>query len=182
MQKTKTWAIVLTVLAFGTSFVAGCGATQQAPERTPTGAYTAPAAPVPNPGMRNGTVNPAPDTRTPATGTNQQDLHTAKKIADALGKMPGIGGATVLVGYKTAYVAVNAKGQPSSAMTTQLKSSITAKVKQMDPTIQTVLITEDPDVFQHFQAYAKDINAGRPISGFWNQFQDIVHRIWPTQR
>ncbi|KGB28972.1 YhcN/YlaJ family sporulation lipoprotein, partial [Heyndrickxia coagulans] len=38
----------------------------------------------------------------------------------------------------------------------------------------------NPDFFDQMSDYVNDIRNGRPISGFFNQFNDIIQRVFPN--
>nr|WP_268869256.1 YhcN/YlaJ family sporulation lipoprotein [Heyndrickxia coagulans] len=43
-----------------------------------------------------------------------------------------------------------------------------------------VYISENPDFFDQMSDYVNDIRNGRPISGFFNQFNDTIQRVFPN--
>ena len=188
----KKWTYTIFSLALALTFSVGCS---QTPQRT--GTYTGPVAPVtpappaPVPPAPRAPVTPAspapvpgPGITTPGMqpGAASKDTKSARAIADAVRTIPGIKGAYVIVNQGIAYIAVNLEVPTHAGLTQHIKDQITAKTKKADPNIKTVNVSADPDVIRHFQQYVSDIQAGRPVTGLWNQIQDIINRVWPTSK
>ncbi|UPK42954.1 YhcN/YlaJ family sporulation lipoprotein [Paenibacillus pabuli] len=62
----------------------------------------------------------------------------------------------------------------------EIKSKISAKIKQFAPHVENVYVSANPDFVQHVETYSKDIRNGKPVSGMINTFQSMVERIFPT--
>ncbi|WP_405153799.1 YhcN/YlaJ family sporulation lipoprotein [Paenibacillus sp. FSL K6-0108] len=62
----------------------------------------------------------------------------------------------------------------------EIKSKISAKIKQFAPHVENVYVSANPDFVQHVEGYATDIRNGKPVSGMLNTFQSMVERIFPT--
>lgn len=62
----------------------------------------------------------------------------------------------------------------------EIKSKISAKIKQFAPHVENVYVSANPDFVEHVETYSKDIRNGKPVSGMLNTFQSIVERIFPT--
>ncbi|MEC0109327.1 YhcN/YlaJ family sporulation lipoprotein [Paenibacillus taichungensis] len=62
----------------------------------------------------------------------------------------------------------------------EIKSKISAKIKQFAPHVENVYVSANPDFVQHVESYATDIRNGKPVSGMINTFQSMVERIFPT--
>ena len=67
-------------------------------------------------------------------------------------------------------------------VTDQVKDRISALVKEMDQSVDTVYVTADADTVTRIRNIADDIAAGKPISGFINELNEIAGRITPTPR
>lgn len=97
----------------------------------------------------------------------------AKKVAD----MREVDTANVIATENNAYVAVKlANGEK---LTNGLEKRISEKVKSVDRDIDRVFISANPDFYNHMRDYANDIRAGKPVSGFFNEFSQTVRRVFP---
>jgi Sporulation lipoprotein YhcN/YlaJ (Spore_YhcN_YlaJ) len=55
-------------------------------------------------------------------------------------------------------------------------------VKSTDQNIDNVYVSVNLDFYERTTSYANDIRNGRPIAGFFDEFNTLVRRIFPTQR
>ncbi|MEC0126200.1 YhcN/YlaJ family sporulation lipoprotein [Paenibacillus pabuli] len=62
----------------------------------------------------------------------------------------------------------------------EIKSKISAKIKQFAPNIENVYVSSNPEFVEHVEGYATDIRNGKPVSGMIDTFQSMVERIFPT--
>lgn len=113
---------------------------------------------------------------------NGRRLHAEKRIADKVVRTGLVRQASALVLGDTAYIGVVQNEGVHGDLTAAHKTRIADAVKKQDPTIKMVYVSANPDVYSHFQTFAADLAAGRPVSGFWNSFRGIVTRVWPTAR
>ncbi len=105
----------------------------------------------------------------------------AKDIADQIEKLANIDRASVLISGNTAIVGVDMENNVEGQITRNLKQRIENIVKKADNDIKNVSITADPDLFTRISNMAEDITNGRPITGFAEQFEEILRRITPTR-
>ncbi|MCY9666360.1 YhcN/YlaJ family sporulation lipoprotein, partial [Paenibacillus alginolyticus] len=59
---------------------------------------------------------------------------------------------------------------------------IAPKVRETDPTIQNVYVSTNPDFIDRINAYVRDVQEGRPVAGFVEEFNEMVQRIFPNAR
>ncbi|RJG20560.1 hypothetical protein DQX05_24835 [Paenibacillus thiaminolyticus] len=69
----------------------------------------------------------------------------------------------------------------SSDMSADLKNRIAEIVKKDAPQCDQVYVSANPDFVQRMNEFMKSSAAGRPLSGFASEFQEMVYRIFPTQ-
>ncbi|MFC9711790.1 YhcN/YlaJ family sporulation lipoprotein [Paenibacillus sp. NPDC056933] len=62
----------------------------------------------------------------------------------------------------------------------EIKSKISAKIKQYAPHVENVYVSSNPEFVQHVESYSTDIRNGKPIRGMIGSFQSMVERIFPT--
>ncbi|WP_036635512.1 YhcN/YlaJ family sporulation lipoprotein, partial [Paenibacillus alginolyticus] len=48
-----------------------------------------------------------------------------------------------------------------------------------DPTIQNVYVSTNPDFIDRINAYVRDVQKGRPVAGFVEEFNVMVHSRMP---
>ncbi|MBZ2173725.1 YhcN/YlaJ family sporulation lipoprotein [Schnuerera sp. xch1] len=105
----------------------------------------------------------------------------ADEIAEEISDLNNINNASVLINNDTAIVGVDMENDAEGEVTTDLKQQIERIVKNEDDDIDNVNITADPDLFTRISNMAEDIGNGRPVSGFADQFQEILRRITPVR-
>lgn len=112
---------------------------------------------------------------------NNNNVRVANRIARSIEDLKEVAQAFVIVTNDNAYVAVLLeRNQNNDKLDKKLKNKISKVVKQTDPSINDVYISENPDFFDQMSDYVNDIRNGRPISGFFNQFNDTIQRVFPN--
>ncbi|MBS4195050.1 YhcN/YlaJ family sporulation lipoprotein [Lederbergia citri] len=109
-------------------------------------------------------------------------IDVADNIADEITKLKEVDTANVLVTRRNAYVAVKLSNTGNNEMNNTVQRKIAKQVRDVDNNIDNVYISENPDFFNRMTGYRNDINAGRPASGFFNDFSDTVRRVFPNAR
>lgn len=134
----------------------------------------------------NRTTNRTPsDQQLPTPGVNdasEQDALTARNLADRISTMNEVSSATVVISGNRAWVGVDLTANAGNALTTEVKDNITKTVKTKVPRITTVYVTADADTVTRLRNVARDVLAGKPISGFADELSNITNRIMPTAR
>ncbi len=147
--------------------------TRVAPRTTPT---------------RPGTMTPTPGTTTPGTTTTPDTVRRsttnnaggrAKEIANEIAKEKNIESASCVVTGNTALVGLQFDEQYKGKVTDAIKKSVEKRVKKIEPSIDEVVVTADPDLLSRIKTMASDIEKGKPLSGFTNEIEEIIRRINP---
>lgn len=179
MNKLRSHIGIMSAIVLTTSFLSGCMTNPSQPR----------AQQVPrtySPGPNNYLPTPAPidTTRTPRpqTNVNAAPMREAQNIANALAGKQNISRATVFVTDTTAYVAVDIPNMAQGQFTDQIKNGVANEVRRIDPSIQRVYVSADPDVLTRFQGYSNDIRAGKPVQGIYDRFAELTRRIFPQPR
>lgn len=119
-------------------------------------------------------------------GKNNYDNRSKMRVADDVAKkvadMSEVDTANVIVTENNAYVAVKLSPSSRNKMTSKIEHKISKKVKSVDPDIDNVYVSENPDFYDRMNNYASDIRNGKPISGFFNQFTETIRRIFPKAK
>jgi spore cortex protein len=109
---------------------------------------------------------------------NRSKMRVADEVADKVSDMPEVDTANVIVTENNAYVAAKLNGS-ANKLTSAVEDKIARKVKSVDPDIDNVYVSVNPAFFKQMNDYARDIRNGRPISGIFKQFSDMISRVFP---
>lgn len=135
------------------------------PRRVPSPSTTVPNTTVPSPGT------------TVAPQGNMQVR--ADKIAKDVAKLKEIQSATCVITGNTALVGVQFSKQYQGKLTDKIKKDVDKKVRALDTAITRVEVTADPDLVTRIKDIFKSTKAGKPVSGFTKQINEIINRIKP---
>ncbi|MBT2691210.1 YhcN/YlaJ family sporulation lipoprotein [Bacillus sp. ISL-47] len=108
-------------------------------------------------------------------------MRVADKAAEKITAIPEVETANVIVTDNNAYVAArldNGNGK----LTRDIEGKIADQVKSVDQDIDNVYVSVNPDFYDRMTGYTDDIRGGQPVEGFFDEFNETVRRIFPTQR
>ncbi|ANB57257.1 lipoprotein yhcN [Anoxybacillus sp. B7M1] len=129
--------------------------------------------------VQNVRYNP-PDRNRP---TNQETrMEVAQTAADRVADLKEVSDANVIVANRTAYVAVILSNHLKGKMTKDVERKIANTVKQTDPKIDNVFVSTNPDFVERMADYSQKLQQGRPVSGLFEEFSEMVRRVFPTAR
>lgn len=157
------------------------GTTRTTPNNTRvTPRTTSPRTISDNPGTTDipGTTSPRRVRRT-ETIDNDTARSQAKRIADAIAKERNIDSASCVITGDTALIGVQFEKQYKGELTDAIKKSVEKRVKDIEPDIDNVVVTADPDLLSRIKTIASDIENGKPLSGFTKEIEEIIRRINP---
>lgn len=117
---------------------------------------------------------------TPTDHNNNRNLRVADKAADKVTDLKEVKNATVIVAGNSAFVAVVLTNGQKGASVNHLKQKITDKVKSADKHVRTVYVSANPDFVERMQGYVKRIKNGHPVSGLFDEFGQMVQRVFPN--
>ncbi|GCL70548.1 YhcN/YlaJ family sporulation lipoprotein [Paenibacillus naphthalenovorans] len=124
----------------------------------------------------------APSQETRPLSETEERVEVADKAAEKIvSEVPGVQSANVLVTRRNAYVAAVLKGGQTQ-VSQDVESQIAEKVRATDANIRNVYVSVNPDFVSRVNRYVDDVQAGRPISGFVQEFSEIVQRVFPNAR
>lgn len=108
-----------------------------------------------------------------------QKVDIADDVAAKIAELDEVDVAHVLVTDKNAYVAVKAK--EGTEDNEELKTRISDKAKEGkgDLNFENVYVSLDPDFVDRMEEYGTKIKNGEPVEGFYEEFNDTVHRVFP---
>lgn len=107
-------------------------------------------------------------------------IQIANEGATKIAELNSVKKANVLVTKRNAYVA--AVLENDQQLTRDIEDQIANQVKATDPNIQNVYVSTNPDMMDRFNTYVLDVQQGRPVAGFVEQFNEIVSRIFPNAK
>ncbi|AUJ25680.1 MULTISPECIES: YhcN/YlaJ family sporulation lipoprotein [Virgibacillus] len=67
-------------------------------------------------------------------------------------------------------------------LTNDVKSRVKQIVQSVDADIDNVYVSTNPDFVNLTQNYANDVENGEPVEGFFDQFGNMVERLFPQNR
>ena len=113
---------------------------------------------------------------------NQNRMAVADKAADKIVSMREVDQANVIVTDNNAYVAAKLTNHNGNKIEKDIENKISDIVKSTDQNIDNVYVSVNPDFYERTTSYANDIRNGRPIAGFFDEFNTLVRRTFPTER
>ena len=113
---------------------------------------------------------------------NQNRMTVADKAAEKIVSMREVDQANVIVTDNNAYVAAKLANHNGNRLEKDIENKISDVVKSTDQNIDNVYVSVNPDFYERTTSYANDIRNGRPIAGFFDEFNTLVRRIFPTER
>jgi YhcN/YlaJ family sporulation lipoprotein len=172
MLTKSTKVIVLLVLSFSV-FTIGC-ANKPTNQVRQQGTHV---QQVPNqvqqvPNQVQHVPNPVPKNK-----ENRFDI--AQTAADRIARLKGVKSANVLVTNRNAYVAA-VVNTPKNQISNVLKDQIAREVRTTDRSIQNVYVSTNPEFVDRVRVYVDDIRRGRPVTGFFDELNKIIQRIFPA--
>lgn len=114
--------------------------------------------------------------------SNRTMSNRANAIARRVAALSEVNSASVLINGNTAIVGCDVKGSTSNAVSSKLRQKIEAAVRVADKDIRNISITSDPSINTRIRTMSRDIESGRPISGFAREIEDIIRSITTPTR
>ncbi|MFI8491366.1 YhcN/YlaJ family sporulation lipoprotein [Peribacillus butanolivorans] len=111
-------------------------------------------------------------------GTN--DLRVSEDISNRVEALKEVKNAWVIVTDHHAYVGAELNDGADKDLTNELKDRIADSVRGADSSVEKVYVSTNPDFVQRMNDYVTDINNGKPVIGFVDEFRDLVTRIFPS--
>lgn len=127
---------------------------------------TAPIPPATEP-LPPGDVGP---TRDLGGAVNRE---TENRIQREVEAMNGVRNAVVLVNENAAYIGVEMEGARAGELATDMRDQIVERVRRVEPTITRVQVSAETGVVDRLRGYGTEIRAGRPITGFMREIEDL---------
>lgn len=124
---------------------------------------------------------------------NTSNYEVAEEAADKITeKVKEIDRAFVITTDNNAYVAANLdadnrnqtgnNNNDSDELTDEVKDEIAKIVQSVNDDIDNVYVSTNPDFLNLANDYADDVDNGKPIEGFFDQFGTMFERLFPENR
>lgn len=112
----------------------------------------------------------------------KREIKNAGRVADRLESLaksvPQVKDATCVVIGNTAIVGINVSGKLDRTRVGTVKYSV-AEALRKDPYGVHAVVTADLDIRNRLIEIRRDIQAGRPVSGFAEELADMIGRVMP---
>ena len=76
----------------------------------------------------------------------------------------------------------NNNNREGDELTDEVKEQIGDIVKSVDNNIDNVYVSTDPDFLNLTNNYVDEMNNGNPVEGFFDQFGNMIERLFPQNR
>ncbi|HOM02550.1 MAG TPA: YhcN/YlaJ family sporulation lipoprotein [Acetivibrio sp.] len=130
-------------------------------------------------GNMMGSPAASPNQSTPAPQGNAVMRDKAEKITGQLATMPEIGQANVLVVGNSCLVAYNPKNAQGDA--NARKNMVINKVKEIDPSITNVIVSESRDMMDKISKITNDM-ANKPMDQINNEIMQLMNQAAPAAK
>lgn len=117
-------------------------------------------------------------------GTNDDTrMEVAEEAADKVSELNEVKRANVIVTNRNAYVAVVLnEGNNNENITRDVEDKISRAVKETDKNIRNVYVSANPNFTDRMTGYGDRIQRGEPVRGFFDEFTEMVRRVFPNAR
>ncbi|MFJ7937941.1 YhcN/YlaJ family sporulation lipoprotein [Peribacillus sp. NPDC096622] len=126
------------------------------------------------------------DTRQNVNNVNNDNgingMKVSEDISNRVETLKEVSNANVIVTENNAYVGAVLKDGGEKDISNDLKERVADTVREADPSVDQVYVSANPDFVQRMEGYANDIENGKPVEGFAEEFRELVTRIFPSPR
>jgi YhcN/YlaJ family sporulation lipoprotein len=126
------------------------------------------------------------DTRQNDNNDNNDNGVNGMRVSEDISKrveaLKEVSNANVIVTGNNAYVGAVLKDGGEKDISNDLKERVADAVRGADPSVDQVYVSANPDFVQRMDRYANDIENGKPVEGFAEEFRELVTRIFPSPR
>ena len=74
------------------------------------------------------------------------------------------------------------EGKGKKELTKDVEKKIADQVRKSDGSIRNVYVSVNPEFVDRMEGYTNDIRDGRPVAGIFDEFTEVVQRLFPTSR
>lgn len=113
--------------------------------------------------------------------SNEPRISIADRVADKVTDLKEVKTCTVIVTDENAYVAAVLENGKDK-LTKDVENRIADQVRKTDPKIKDVFVSVNPDFVDRMGDYGNDLRSGKPVKGLFDEFNNTVRRVFPTNR
>ena len=166
MRESKKLLLIMMVCALGLSLLlGGCQTSKKPMTPTPTKPLT----------QKPYVTTPSSPNMTTSSDTKQITM----KAASEAKTVSGVRSATVVISGKMMYIGLDLNANLEKTKSAMVEKEVLSKVKKMNPTY-TVMVSSDIDTVTRIKKVAQGIAAGKPLTSFSKEIQDIGTRMTPS--
>ncbi|MGE7761704.1 YhcN/YlaJ family sporulation lipoprotein [Peribacillus sp. NPDC097895] len=110
------------------------------------------------------------------------DMRVSDDISNRVEALKDVKSARVIVTDHHAYVGAVLNDGADKDVSDDLKERVADAVRGADPSVDNVYVSTNPDFVQRMDGYVNDIQNGKPVAGFVDEFRELVTRIFPSSR
>jgi len=110
----------------------------------------------------------------------RDEVEIAEEAAEKVAELDFVRSAYVLKTRENAYVAAMLENK--DGLTKEMEQRIAQAVRNIDGSVERVYVSTNPSFIDRADAYINDVRAGRPVEGFFQEFSEMVERIFPNAR
>lgn len=115
-----------------------------------------------------------------ATNGDEAGLEMSDEAAEKIAELEEVDSATVIVTDNNAYVGVILQGgNDDEEELEKIEDKIAEQVKAINTNVENVYVSVNPDFVEQITDYGEKINAGEPVEGLFEEFTDVVKRVFP---
>ncbi|MFC0562170.1 YhcN/YlaJ family sporulation lipoprotein [Halalkalibacter alkalisediminis] len=130
----------------------------------------------------NRTANNANIQNVANRNNNDTRMQVADEAQDKIENLSEVRHANVIVTNRNAYVAVVLDDDSKGEVRKDVENKISDQVKSTDDNIRNVFVSSNPDFVDRMGDYGDKIQSGKPIRGLFEEFNEMVQRIFPNAR
>lgn len=112
--------------------------------------------------------------------SSASEVDIAEEAAQRVTELNFVRSAYVLKTSDNAFVAAVLKD--GGDLSKQMEDQIAQKVRSVDSSVKNVYVSTNPNFIDRVDRYIDDIRAGRPVEGFFEEFSEMVDRMFPNAR
>ncbi|MEH7443678.1 YhcN/YlaJ family sporulation lipoprotein [Bacillus sp. JJ1122] len=113
---------------------------------------------------------------------NNTQMRVHDEVKNKIEDLNEVKRAHVIITDSTAYVGVVLNDTQTNNISKDIEDKISDVVKSTDKSIDNVYVSSNPDFVGNMRDYSNQIQNGQPIRGLYDDFKNMVQRVFPTAR
>lgn len=110
-------------------------------------------------------------------------FRVADDIADRIADMKNVDTAAAIVLGNYAYIGVTTRDMGKDGLLTdEFKETVANEARSVDPNLQRVFVSANPNFVKQLNGYVNDFRNGRPIGGIVEGVTNVINRTFPEAK